>query len=570
LDKGFWLTRCTELKGTGCKGPQGVLQKLLKSLQESHFQEEQFLGAVTPRLGIGIDTCVIPLRHGGLSLVHIVDDSYMMDRVACANVLSNLYTMRVTERDNILMLLGISNKMTNRERDKVIPLIVRGFKGAAEEAGTPVTGGQTVLNPWIVLGGGATSVCQAKFIMPDNAVSGDVLVLTKPLGTQVAVALHWWLDVPEKWNKIKPVVTQEDVELAYQEGMMNMARLSGTAAGLMCMFNAHVATHTMGFGILDHKQNLAKQQRNEVSLVIHSLPVLPKMAAVSKTWGNMSGLMHGTCPETTEGLLIRLLLEQASRLCAEIKFPNYGEGHQARIIGIVEKGNCTGRIRHKPWIIEVAPQVAPQNVNPTPGATSESRQKSLFGENGGPQIAPRDSEDKQMFQAGWGGGEELDLGLAAWQAREWPAKKYMELRAVGGHSTHLHLALPHCPDGASGCQGQKGHLLLERRTQRNKQGVPLPDKGSPGAIDKPLCGSGVEMLVTPKEPWCRVQPAALMYRLPVYILLDSWAGPLATEGLFDPVSAQATIGVDATFLAHSCPLSFAAMKGIGCSARDLA
>ncbi|XP_042542062.1 selenide, water dikinase 1 isoform X4 [Dipodomys merriami] len=330
LDKSFRLTRFTELKGTGCKVPQDVLQKLLESLQENHFQEdEQFLGAVMPRLGIGMDTCVIPLRHGGLSLVQttdyiypIVDDPYMM-----------------------------------------------GFKDAAEEAGTSVTGGQTVLNPWIVLGGVATTVCQPnEFIMPDNAVPGDVLVLTKPLGTQVAVAVHQWLDIPEKWNKIKLVVTQEDVELAYQEAMMNMARLNRTAAGLMHTFNAHAATDITGFGILGHAQNLAKQQRNEVSFVIHNLPVLAKMAAVSKACGNMFGLMHGTCPETSGGLLICLPREQAARFCAEIKSPKYGEGHQAWIIGIVEKGNRTARIIDKPRIIEVA--VATQNANPTPGATS--------------------------------------------------------------------------------------------------------------------------------------------------------------------------------------------------------
>ncbi|XP_067559774.1 selenide, water dikinase 1 isoform X5 [Pseudorca crassidens] len=401
LDKSFRLTRFTELKGTGCKVPQDVLQKLLESLQENHFQEdEQFLGAVMPRLGIGMDTCVIPLRHGGLSLVQttdyiypIVDDPYMMfrtgknletmgaarerrggngnaqewfcdggkaGRIACANVLSDLYAMGVTECDNMLMLLGISNKMTDR-----------GFKDAAEEAGTSVTGGQTVLNPWIVLGGVATTVCQPnEFIMPDNAVPGDVLVLTKPLGTQVAVAVHQWLDIPEKWNKIKLVVTQEDVELAYQEAMMNMARLNRTAAGLMHTFNAHAATDITGFGILGHAQNLAKQQRNEVSFVIHNLPVLAKMAAVSKACGNMFGLMHGTCPETSGGLLICLPREQAARFCAEIKSPKYGEGHQAWIIGIVEKGNRTARIIDKPRIIEVAPQVATQNVNPTPGATS--------------------------------------------------------------------------------------------------------------------------------------------------------------------------------------------------------
>ncbi|XP_055132666.2 selenide, water dikinase 1-like [Symphalangus syndactylus] len=174
LDKSFRLTRFTELKGTGCRVPQDVLQKLLESLQENHFQEDgRFLGAVTPWLGIGMDTCVFPLRHGGLSLVQttdyiyrIVDDPSMMGRIARANVFSDLYAMGVTECDNMLMLLGVSNKMTDRERDKVMSLIIQGFKDAAEEAGTSVTGGQTVLNPRIALGGVATTACQpSEFIM---------------------------------------------------------------------------------------------------------------------------------------------------------------------------------------------------------------------------------------------------------------------------------------------------------------------------------------------------------------------------------------------------------------------
>lgn len=53
-----------------------------------------------------------------------------------------------------------------QERDKVMPLIIQGFKDASEEAGTSVTGGQTVLNPWVVVGGVATAVCQPnEFIM---------------------------------------------------------------------------------------------------------------------------------------------------------------------------------------------------------------------------------------------------------------------------------------------------------------------------------------------------------------------------------------------------------------------
>ncbi|KAL1772450.1 Selenide, water dikinase 1 [Sigmodon hispidus] len=135
------------------------------------------------------------------------------------------------------------------------------------------------------------------------------------------------------------------------------------------MFNAHAATDITGFRILSHAQNLAKQQRKEMSFVIHSLPVLTKMTTVSKACGNMFSLMHGTCPETSGALPIRLPREQAARFCAEIMSPKYGKGHQARIIGIVKKGNHTARIIDKPQIIEVAPQVATQNLKPTSGAT---------------------------------------------------------------------------------------------------------------------------------------------------------------------------------------------------------
>ena len=58
--------------------------------------------------------------------------------------------------------------------------------------------------------GVATNICQPnEFIIPDFAVVGDVLVLTKPLGTQVALNAHQWLDQPERWNRMKLVVSEE-------------------------------------------------------------------------------------------------------------------------------------------------------------------------------------------------------------------------------------------------------------------------------------------------------------------------------------------------------------------------
>lgn len=197
LDASFRLTRFADLKGRGCKVPQEVLNKLVEGLQQDYnnaqdHEHAHFMHMAIPRIGIGLDCSVTPLRHGGLCLVQttdffypLVDDPYMMGKIACANVLSDLYAMGVTECDNMLMLLGVSTKMTEKERDVVIPLIMRGFKDSALEAGTSVTGGQTVVNPWCTIGGVASTVCQPnEYIVPDNAVMGDVLVLTKPLGKE--------------------------------------------------------------------------------------------------------------------------------------------------------------------------------------------------------------------------------------------------------------------------------------------------------------------------------------------------------------------------------------------------
>lgn len=183
-------------------------------------------------------------------------------------------------------------------------------------------------------------------------MAGDVLVLTKPLGTQIALLAYQWLSVdnPERWNRIKLVVNDEDVHKAYLRSLDSMARLNVVAANLMHKFKAHAATDIGGFGLLGHADHLAKQQKNEVSFVLHNLPVINKLHAVSKTCGNLFSLFQGTCPETSGGLLIVLPREQAAAFCKEIEKQ---EGYPAWIVGIVEKGDRSARIIDKPRIIDV-------------------------------------------------------------------------------------------------------------------------------------------------------------------------------------------------------------------------
>lgn len=281
----------------------------------------------------------------------LVEDPYMQGRIACANVLSDLYAMGVTECDNMLMLLSISTRMTQKERDVTMPLMMRGFKDCAMEAGTNITGGQTVMNPWCIIGGVATSVCQSsEFIVSDCAVAGDVLVITKPLGTQVALTAHQWLDQPELWDKIKRVVSEDDVKKAYKRAIDSMARLNRTIARLLHQYNAHGATDISGYGILGHAQAMVRNQKNEVSFVIHNLPTIAKMAVLSRSCGQMFQLAQGHSAECSGGLLICLSRDQAAAFCKDV---DKYEGYHAWIIGIVEKGQRTARIIDRPRVIEV-------------------------------------------------------------------------------------------------------------------------------------------------------------------------------------------------------------------------
>lgn len=94
--------------------------------------------------------------------------------------------------------------MTPEDRFKTTSEIIRGFVDKAKEAKTEVTGGHTVMNPWVMIGGAAMSVVKKKNVVWNNAQPGDVLILTKPLGTQHATNLkEWMVKDNDLWKKSK-------------------------------------------------------------------------------------------------------------------------------------------------------------------------------------------------------------------------------------------------------------------------------------------------------------------------------------------------------------------------------
>eukprot|EP01104_Vermistella_antarctica_P019223 TRINITY_DN7425_c0_g1_i1.p1 TRINITY_DN7425_c0_g1~~TRINITY_DN7425_c0_g1_i1.p1 ORF type:complete len:317 (-),score=65.19 TRINITY_DN7425_c0_g1_i1:638-1588(-) len=289
-----------------------------------------------------MDCSIMPTKFDGIDVISttdffypLVDDPYVQGRIACANVLSDMYALAVVDCDNLLMLLSASTDMSQKERDVISKLMIRGFHDLALEAGTQVTGGQTVLNPWPIIGGVAMSMCKEEhYIRPVHAVVGDVIVLTKALGTQVAVNVHQWLRTKsEKWlPKVDGVVTEDEVDAMYRAATASMSRLNRTGARLMHKYDAHGCTDVTGFGILGHAQNLASNQEQEVDFIIHTLPVLRGSQRVDEAVGRMFKLISGFSAETSGGLLLCLPREAAADFCREIEEV---DGCPAWIIGDV-------------------------------------------------------------------------------------------------------------------------------------------------------------------------------------------------------------------------------------------
>ena len=283
----------------------------------------------------------------------VIDDPYIQGRIACAHVLSNLYAAGVDVVDHVGLLFSVPLRLTDKERDVIFTRLMRGFVHAGREAGARIQGGHMISNPWIAIGGMASSVVATRsdLISLDAAVPGDVLVLTKPLGTHVAATVYSWMDcAKDRLARVRNVISDEEIEKSFEKSVCVMMRLNKTAAGLMKKFRAHAASNVGAYGILAQAQSMARIQRFPVTMTVHNLPVIAKMAAVSRACAGVFGVISGTSVETNGGLLIAIGREDAAAFCKEIEKE---EGHPAWIVGVVEKGDGTGRIIDRPRLIDI-------------------------------------------------------------------------------------------------------------------------------------------------------------------------------------------------------------------------
>lgn len=304
----FALTDYTRLKGCSCKLPQSKLLGLLQAVSTTPGQKD-----------VGMDCSVVKLPHKGehgesLFMVSTTDfffpsveDPYLQGQIGAANVLSDLYSMGIDRCDTVLMLLAASTDMDEVEREVSTREMMKGFVDHVRLAGSDVTGGQTVMNPWPLIGGIASSVVtESEMVRPTGLRPGDVLVLTKPLGNQIAVNLKQWLRRPSPIfeDTIQGKMTVEEVEELYNAATNGMKRLNRTAAALMRRHDAHGATDITGFGILGHARNLAVAQEEGVCVLLETLPIYKGAVKASRLMLDKYRLFEGYSAETSGGLLV--------------------------------------------------------------------------------------------------------------------------------------------------------------------------------------------------------------------------------------------------------------------------
>jgi len=113
----------------------------------------------------------------------IVDDPFCYGQIAATNAISDIYAMG----GRPLTALNIMGIPTDLVPNEVITEILRGGSAKAKEAGCAIIGGHTIRNPEPIYGLAVTGMVSPRRMLTNSrAGAGDLLLLTKPLGTGIA------------------------------------------------------------------------------------------------------------------------------------------------------------------------------------------------------------------------------------------------------------------------------------------------------------------------------------------------------------------------------------------------
>lgn len=246
----------------------------------------------------------------------VVDDPYLFGQIAAANALSDVYAMGGEPK--VALNLAAFPDCLDIE---ILGEILKGGTDKVIEAGAVLAGGHTISDNEPKYG-----LCVSGFVDPKlmwknyGAEAGDVLILTKPLGTGILS------------TAIKGELASED---EIEAAVKNMTYLNRYARDIAAGFSIHSCTDITGFGIAGHAMEMAKGSEKTLILDTGSLPVLKGVQAytemglipagayrnreyleedvesrISGTW--QEDLIYD--PQTSGGLLIAVSEEEAPEL----------------------------------------------------------------------------------------------------------------------------------------------------------------------------------------------------------------------------------------------------------------
>ena len=252
----------------------------------------------------------------------IVDDPYDFGRIAAANALSDVYAMGARPRF-ALSLVGFPRDLLGRG---ILEEIVRGGGDIALEAGIAVIGGHSVDDAEPKFGMCVIGEADPALITRNSgARAGDVLVLTKPIGTGVIA------------TGIKRGLASDD---AIRDAVACMTTLNRGAAEAMLRVGVSAATDITGFGLLIHLRHMLRASGVAAVIDAAAVPLLPDTAELAAagcisggtrrnledvspdvTWDeSLSGLQRLLLcdAQTSGGLLIAVPPERAEQLVTEL------------------------------------------------------------------------------------------------------------------------------------------------------------------------------------------------------------------------------------------------------------
>ena len=186
----------------------------------------------------------------------VVDDAFTYGQIAAANSISDIFAMG----GRPLTALNIIGFPTEALVPRTVTAILRGGLAKASEAGCAIIGGHSIRNPQPIYGLAVTGLVDTRKMMTNtNAGAGDLLVLTKPLGTGIATTAI-------KRGLASRALTKKVITV--------MSRLNCVGASVAETGLVRAATDITGFGLLGHLISLCRASGVSADIDANAVPLI--------------------------------------------------------------------------------------------------------------------------------------------------------------------------------------------------------------------------------------------------------------------------------------------------------